>query len=89
MMKTNTLYQQLRPKLCKNLRTTSLGQNLLVLIKKKRVPPPRKDRGEAGGGDSRGFIKFPDNFENAKISKTQFAAFSDQIRPRYKFPDIF
>ena len=62
--------------------------------KKKRVQPPRKNRGEAGGGggkggDSRGFIKFPDNFENAKISKTQFAAFSDKIRPRYKFPDIF
>ena len=31
---TRTILKQLRPKLCKNLRTTSLGQNLLVLIKK-------------------------------------------------------
>ena len=36
---TRTILKQLRPKLCKNLRTTNLGQNLLVLqYKKKRVP---------------------------------------------------
>ena len=37
MMETRTIYEQLRLKLCKNLRTTSLDQNLLVLIKKKHV----------------------------------------------------
>ena len=32
MMKTRTIFkEQLRLKLCKNLRTTRLGQNLLVL----------------------------------------------------------
>ena len=35
---TRTTLKQLRPKLCKNLRTTNLAQNLLVLIKEKRVP---------------------------------------------------
>ena len=33
-METRTIYEQSRLKLCQNLRTTSLGQNLLVLIKK-------------------------------------------------------
>ena len=35
---TRTILKQLRPKLCKNLRTTNLAQNLLVIIKEKRVP---------------------------------------------------
>ena len=34
-MEIRTIYEQLRLKLCKNIRTTRLGQNLLVLIKKK------------------------------------------------------
>ena len=34
---TRTILKQLTLKLCKNLRTTKLGQNLLVLIKKKGV----------------------------------------------------
>ena len=37
MMETRTSYEQLRLKLCKDLRTTRLRQNLLVLIKTKRV----------------------------------------------------
>ena len=36
-METRTTEEQLKLKLYKNLKTTSLGQNLLVLIKKKRV----------------------------------------------------
>ena len=35
MVETRTIGKQLRLKLCKNLRTTSLGQNLVVLIKKR------------------------------------------------------
>ena len=31
---TRTILKQLRPKLCKDLRTTNLGENLPVLIKK-------------------------------------------------------
>ena len=34
MIETRTIFKKMRLKLCKNLRTTSLGQNLLVLIKK-------------------------------------------------------
>ena len=37
MTETRKIWEQWRLKLCKNLRTTRLGQNLLVLIKKKSV----------------------------------------------------
>ena len=37
MMETRTIEEQLKLKLCKNLRTTRLGQNLLVLYIKKSV----------------------------------------------------
>ena len=35
---TRTILKQLRPKLCKNLRTTNLGQKFTGSYKKKRVP---------------------------------------------------
>ena len=36
MMETRTISEQLRLKLCKNLKTMSLGQNLLVFVGKKK-----------------------------------------------------